>query len=189
MSNESIRDTIKQKRRLLTAHVPTECGQIISQTICSLHAFIYAKSVAFYYPNENEVDCFSLVATCRQEEKTCYLPTLNQDKLTFSLWDVNSILRANRFGIPESTHPEQKAPNELDLVLVPLVAFTDDGHRLGMGAGYYDKTFADRLKHPAPPLLIGIAYDWQRVPSFHINDWDVPMDMIVTEKGVYWPGG
>jgi 5-formyltetrahydrofolate cyclo-ligase len=188
MSNTSIRDSIKQKRRLLTADVPTECGQTISHTITQLHAFIEAKSVAFYYPNENEVDCFSLVAMCRHQQKSCYLPTLNQDKLTFSLWDANSILRANRFGIPESTHPEQKNPNELDLVLVPLVAFTEDCHRLGMGAGFYDKTFADRLKQPAPPLLIGIAYDWQRMPSIQINDWDVPMDMIVTEKRVYWPG-
>jgi len=69
-------------------------------------------------------------------------------------------------------------------VLVPLVAFDDAGNRLGMGAGYYDRSFAFRRAAPSPPLLVGVGYEFQRVPALAAQPWDVPLDAVLTERGL-----
>ena len=77
--------------------------------------------------------------------------------------------------------------SELDLVLTPLVAFDDCGHRLGQGGGFYDRTFAFRHNQAAPPLLIGIAYAFQQRPRLEPQPWDLKVDLVVTEKAILHP--
>jgi len=96
------------------------------------------------------------------------------------------VLHPNRYGIPE---PEC-APaalitaEQVDVVLLPLVAFHRAGHRLGMGAGYYDRSFAflRSRARPASPVLVGIGYSFQEVAAMPALDHDVPLDFIATEK-------
>ena len=79
------------------------------------------------------------------------------------------------------------ALRDLDIVFTPLVAFDTAGNRVGMGAGFYDRSFAFR-KHRRNwrrPLLIGVAYDFQRVPHIPARTWDVPVDLVVTDKKTY----
>jgi len=97
-------------------------------------------------------------------------------------------MRYNRFRIPEpALHARHRiSPMALDLVLTPLVAFGDEGARLGMGGGYYDRTFA-WLHHRhlwRTPRLIGVAYGFQYHPDLEANHWDVPLSAVVTEEGV-----
>jgi len=77
----------------------------------------------------------------------------------------------------------------LDIALVPLVAFDDYGRRLGMGGGYYDRTFAylRHREHWRRPKLIGVAFEFQRVAELPAQPWDVPLDGIITEKGLLLP--
>ncbi len=82
------------------------------------------------------------------------------------------------------------SPRWLDLVLVPLVGFDDRGNRLGMGGGYYDRHFGflrDR-RHWRRPLLVGLAFEAQRVPRLDAFAHDVPLWRVVTERGSYGPG-
>ncbi|MGA9423336.1 MAG: 5-formyltetrahydrofolate cyclo-ligase, partial [Rhodanobacteraceae bacterium] len=73
---------------------------------------------------------------------------------------------------------------ELDVVLVPLVAFDRHGHRLGFGGGYYDRAFAflHGRDMPGSPLLIGIAYAMQELPRIEASAWDVRLDYVATEN-------
>jgi len=74
----------------------------------------------------------------------------------------------------------------LDIVFVPLVAFDEKCHRIGMGVGYYDRTFNFKLANQKqPPMLIGLAYEFQKVPSISPQSWDVPVDAVVSEKQLY----
>ncbi len=75
----------------------------------------------------------------------------------------------------------------MDLVLIPLVGFDADGNRLGMGAGFYDRTFAflQQNKRPTKPYLLGIAYEIQKIDQIIAETWDVRLDGIVTEKNFY----
>jgi 5-formyltetrahydrofolate cyclo-ligase len=75
----------------------------------------------------------------------------------------------------------------LDVILMPLVAFDGQGNRLGMGAGYYDRTlaFLRHRRHWRKPRIIGLAYEFQRMPALPAEPWDVPLDGIITEAGFY----
>ena len=78
----------------------------------------------------------------------------------------------------------------LDLILVPLVAFDANGQRVGMGGGFYDRTLGKARINSTwkRPYLIGIAHELQRVPAIAVQPWDVQMDAVVTEAGVYRSG-
>ncbi len=74
----------------------------------------------------------------------------------------------------------------IDVVLVPLVAFDALGHRLGMGGGFYDRTFARRKRKL--PLLVGIAHDFQQVERLAVAPWDIDLDMVVSDRRIYRTG-
>ena len=106
----------------------------------------------------------------------------------FAPYASEDTLKANRYGIPEpNCHAnEWIEPHQLDLVLMPLVGFDSEGNRLGMGGGYYDRSFAF-LTQPGSiqkPHLLGIAHELQRVDTLPHEAWDVPMNAVVTEQGL-----
>lgn len=117
------------------------------------------------------------------------MPVLRKNRLLFAPWDDSSDWEENRYGIPEPLcrHRDLLTPRQLDVVVVPLVAFDDSLNRLGMGGGYYDRTFAFRKRAGAlrRPLLIGVAYSFQRVDALQAQSWDVPLDVVITEKESY----
>ena len=113
------------------------------------------------------------------------LPVVQPDRqLLFAPWRAGDDLATNRFGIPEPTLAASSClrPDELNAVLVPLLGFTRQGRRLGMGGGYYDASFAFRKKTPAPPTLIGVGFACQELDSLDAQAWDVDMDAIATER-------
>jgi 5-formyltetrahydrofolate cyclo-ligase len=104
--------------------------------------------------------------------------------LRFSPWRPGDALVTNRYGIPE---PDVAASPALDaqamsLVVLPLVGFDANGQRLGMGGGWYDRSFAFRNEHPAPPWLVGAAFATQQVDAIAAEAWDVALDAICTER-------
>ncbi|MGD9152528.1 MAG: 5-formyltetrahydrofolate cyclo-ligase [Gammaproteobacteria bacterium] len=115
--------------------------------------------------------------------KHCYLPLIRQGKseLYFIEYLTGDDLQVGSFKILEPKFDKQKliTPEDLDLVLMPLAAFDMHGNRLGMGGGYYDRTFA-RTSHP---MLIGVAYTCQEVPQIAAEPWDVKLHGVVTEEG------
>ena len=72
-------------------------------------------------------------------------------------------------------------------MIVPLLGFDDECHRIGMGGGYYDRSFAfvRRLKHVRGPFLLGLAHESQHVAQMHAKPWDITLDAIVTERQLY----
>jgi len=89
-------------------------------------------------------------------------------------------LPKNRFALREPVPGIACPAQHLDLILVPLVAFDRSGNRLGAGGGYYDRYLAAA---PAPgPLTIGVAFSFQESASLPVQDWDIPLHAIVTEK-------
>jgi 5-formyltetrahydrofolate cyclo-ligase len=93
----------------------------------------------------------------------------------------------NRYGIPEpaSVADGWLRGRDLDVVLAPLVAFDDTGHRLGMGGGFYDRSFGIIGRRAAwrRPFFVGLAYEFQHVDALAARRWDVPLHAVVTERG------
>ncbi|ODV27755.1 MAG: 5-formyltetrahydrofolate cyclo-ligase [Rhodanobacter sp. SCN 68-63] len=114
------------------------------------------------------------------------LPLLGAERqLRFAPWSAGEPVEPNRHGIPEPVQVRAPlAPFQLDLVLVPLLAFDRRGQRLGYGGGYYDRSFAflNEQARPTEPLLVGIAYDFQEVDSIEPARWDVPLDFVATDR-------
>ena len=154
--------------------------------------FLRSQRIAAYIGMNGELDPSPLFDVVHTYGKQLYLPVLRphpQLKLWFIRHPPQGPLVPNRFGIPEPPlkHRRICLPWALDLVLVPLVAFDAHCNRLGMGGGYYDRTLSF-LRHRCVwrrPRLIGVGHECQRADRLPTRDWDVPLDMVITERRVY----
>lgn len=107
-----------------------------------------------------------------------------QDKhLIFGKYCDGDTLINNQYGIPEPCgNLDLINPKDLDMAIVPLVAFDKNGNRLGTGKGYYDRTFSfKKQKQPIKPYLFGIAYSFQQIENLSPQLWDIPLDFVVTD--------
>lgn len=186
LSRQQIRQQILTQREKLDIEFREKTAQIICDKIINLEIFQQSNSIAFYLPNKSELDPTALMHQALELNKSCFLPCLNpnqQNSLVFIKYNIGDKLILNRYNIlePIITIAKIIAPENLDLVIVPLVAFDDDNNRLGMGAGYYDRTFAFKrhAKINSKPYLLGIAYEFQKVASIEPNKFDVKMDEII----------
>jgi len=158
-----------------------------------LSLLMRANKIGCYFPDRGEVDLRPLMHWIWQLDRPVYLPVLHpfrQGHLLFCATYPSSWLRLNHYGIPEPesrNHSEILTPVNLDVVVTPLVAFDASKHRLGMGGGYYDRTFWRRARERSwrHPRLIGVGYEFQKVDRILKQPWDVPLDLVVTEQTVY----
>ncbi len=187
-SLSALRRSLRAGRRQIGRSARRLAGAAVARKLSTLPAFQRASRVAGYWPADGEIDPLPALARAFVAGKTCYLPVLCPQRdghLHFAPWWPGVPLRRNRFGIAEPIAPRRDwlAPRMLDLVLVPLVGFDMAGNRLGMGGGYYDRSFA--FVRPAcwhRPRLVGVAFDRQRVDGLLRRPWDVPLDAVITER-------
>jgi 5-formyltetrahydrofolate cyclo-ligase len=122
----------------------------------------------------------------RSREQKYFLPLLDEPgRLRFAAWQPGAPLRHNRYGIPEPDVTQgDLAASELDVVLLPLLGFDRKGNRLGMGAGYYDRSFAflGNAPRPSRPVLVGIGYHFQELAEITAQAWDIRLDFIATDR-------
>lgn len=141
------------------------------------------QHIALYLTNDGEISPHLLCDYFWQQNIQTYLPVVQGKQLTFARYTAETIWQENIFGIKEPVTTEYLSGNELDIVLLPLVGFDSKGGRLGMGGGFYDRTFANK-RADEKPLLIGLAHDCQEVKSLPIEGWDVPLQAILTPKQI-----
>ena len=137
--------------------------------------------VGFYWPLPGEIDLHPLVVDFVKRGNTAALPVITGPKqpLEFCKWSPGDTLSdSGPWGI---LAPARRQPVEVSLLLVPMVGFDDQGHRLGHGGGYYDRTLASMAPQP---IAIGIGYEACRLRSIFPQPHDIPMDAIVTESNV-----
>lgn len=187
-SRIDLRARMRRQRRALPGDERVARARRLARILGGSSLIWPARRIACYLSNDGEIDLEPLLVRLRAMRKEPFLPALHGRRLLFLPYEPGAPLVRNRFGIPEPDRPPSLAcgPQELDLVLVPLVAFDDAGNRLGMGGGYYDRTFA-YLRHRRywrAPILLGAAYEFQRVPALPARAWDVPLQGVVTEGGL-----
>ena len=187
-SRKELRQTLRQARRELHRSTRLEHETAILRAITQHPRLKRRRHLALYWPADGEVD-LRLLATLTNPQQRLYLPILaHGSRLRFAPWSTRSPMRPNRFAIPEPhVHPRERLrPSQLDVVLMPLVGFDDHGNRLGMGGGFYDRSFAFRhaRRRWRKPLLIGVAFELQRCPRLPAAAWDIPLDGIVSEHGL-----
>lgn len=137
--------------------------------------------IAFCWPYKNEYDARFLMRRLRDAGAVTALPVVvaPRSPLVFREWHPGVALARGVYDIPYPAASREVAPNT---VLLPMVGFDDAGYRLGYGGGFFDRTLAAIAERPE---VIGIAYELGHVPTIYPQAWDVPVDFVVTERGIY----
>ncbi len=190
---EGLPDQIKswrraERERLIAARmaIPVASRRAVRERV---HAVLMAEvpelrgsTIGFYWPFRAEIDLVACVRDLTAVEGAAALPVVvaKAQPLAFWRWRHGMEMRPGIWDIPVPAVAEAVAP---DCLLVPLVGFDDQGYRLGYGGGYYDRTIPTL---PRRPLLVGIGYASQHLPSVRPQPHDLPMDAIVTEDGIRW---
>ena len=189
--NARLRKQIRDARRAIPTPYAVQASYRISEQVALRADYRASERISGFLPFDGEISPLPLLDRALQEGKQVFVPMLRgkTDPLRFARWTRDAALQKNRFGIDEPAVPESEwiAANQLDLALFPLVAFDRLGNRLGVGGGYYDRSFAFTRTpgEQPPPALIGLAYELQRVELIEPADWDIRLDAVVTELQTY----
>lgn len=188
---KQLRKELRQQRRQLTKLQQRTASTHLLKNLKRFGLLLRGKHIALYLGNDGEICPRSLVTLIQKWGKTAYLPVihpLKPQQMIFCQVSASSPYIKNRFGIEEPDFKRCKQFNakQLSTVLMPLVAFDSEGNRMGMGGGFYDRTFDYKRRFPQrKPRLIGLAHELQKMDALPVNDWDVSLDAIVTDQGIY----
>lgn len=179
-----------EARRFLPPSERAEFSSAIAGRLRELDEVRSAGSVAGYGALDDEVDLASLwgryTPARAPQGPGLYLPRLRGDGLEFVPWTSGDPLTANRFGIGEPAGDGVDAAS-LDVVVLPCVAVDPAGTRVGFGGGYYDRALGNLdADDPDRPLLIGVAFEVQCLGTIERREWDVPLDIVVTDTRTIW---
>ena len=181
---DALRRRLRAARRAIPAAERIASAEALAGRLLALPFAPLRGTVAGYWALDGEISLHAWQLRLPSAVAYC-LPVLSTDgtQLRFAPWRPGAGLVTNRFGIPEPDVPVSALlPGDaLDLVVMPLVGYDARGHRLGMGGGWYDRTFAARLEQPAPPWLVGAGFAAQQVDVLPAEAWDVGLDGVCNE--------
>jgi len=186
MTKDLIRQNYRKLRRSISSAEKTISSYAITKIIINNNNNLnfYQKKIAVYLASDGELDLRLLIEALWKNQGNVFLPVINAttQALEFSPYFPETLIKINQYGIHEPESDFFVSPEGLDVVFMPLVAFDKTGARLGMGKGYYDKSFAFCAESQIKPILIGVAYSCQCCDKLPIDHWDIPLDGILTEK-------
>ena len=176
-----------QRERLITARLALSPAQLdswrerIDGFIARSFPGLERSRVAFCWPVKNEYDARHLARTLRSRGALTALPAIvaPRSPLVFREWHPGVALANGPLDIPFPVSSPEVLP---DAVLLPMNGWDAQGYRLGYGGGYFDRTLA-RLAQK--PVTIGVSYELARLETIYPQSWDIPVDYVVTERGVY----
>lgn len=184
LDRDALRRQLRQRRQALPAAERIAAADGLARQVFSLPFFPSRGYVAGYWSMQGEIGLHAVQVQLPPGLVYC-LPVLHEDQqLRFAPWRSGDALVTNRFGIPEPDVSPASAlsAHDMALVLMPLVGFDAAGNRLGMGGGWYDRTFALRQTQSPPPWLVGVGFSAQSVAALPVQPWDVKADAICTER-------
>jgi len=161
--------TLERYRHAIDAHLERSFPGLASATL------------AFCWPIKGEYDARHLIRTLRARGALTALPVVVAPKqpLIFREWHPGVEMATGPLDIP---YPANSPPAVPDAVLLPMNGWDAAGYRLGYGGGFFDRTLVNFSKRPA---VIGVSYEMAKLETIHPQSWDVPVDWVVTERGVY----
>jgi 5,10-methenyltetrahydrofolate synthetase len=161
--------TLERYRRTIDAHLERSFPGLAS------------AKLAFCWPIKGEYDARHLVKALRERGALSALPVVVAPRtpLVFREWHPGVELAVGAMDIPYPVNSSEVTP---DAVLLPMNGWDAGGYRLGYGAGFFDRTLSGL---PKKPVVIGVSYEMAKMETIHPQSWDIPVDWVVTELGVY----
>ncbi|MFN2287655.1 MAG: 5-formyltetrahydrofolate cyclo-ligase [Chromatocurvus sp.] len=180
MSKQQVRSQLRTRRREISSDRRHSASKRAACLVDQLPDWRKSHFVAAYLAMPEEFDCGPLLNAAWHCGKQIYLPGITQENtLQFLRYSADDALRTDRYGIHQPLHSAARANiARLDVMFLPLVGWDQEGTRLGMGAGYYDRALASAR----PGVLVGLGYDCQESDALPREPWDVPLDYVLTES-------
>lgn len=185
---QDIRTHVRHLRRALTPEQQQTAAVQAAERALNFAPVQQAKKIALFLSFDGELSTRPLIAKLWQHKQQVYLPVLHPfsaGQLLFIRYEPTTVLTPNRLSIPEPPLDIRHLAtlDELDVVMVPLVAFDRQGQRLGMGGGFYDRTLQNWQQHGFLP--VGLAHDCQQVDELPVAEWDVPLPAMITPSHLW----
>ncbi|MFS8138218.1 MAG: 5-formyltetrahydrofolate cyclo-ligase [Thermomonas sp.] len=183
----SLRVALRERRRALPAPIRIAAAESLANRLLALSLMPARGYVAGYWAMNGEIGLHAWQLRLPSTLSYC-LPLLHEDgRLRFAAWKPGGALVTNRYGIPEPKIGADQLlqPEQMALVVMPLVGFDARCNRIGMGGGWYDRSFAFRQAQPAPPWLVGAAFSIQQLAHIQPQAWDVTLDAVCCEDATH----
>jgi 5-formyltetrahydrofolate cyclo-ligase len=187
-ARRSLRAGLVARRRAVSPGERAHASRLVAENV---ERFLHLKShwrIAAYAALPWELDAGPLIERARGRGCRIYLPRIDRPRSSRAMrfLELRGPLKRNRLGIDEPDDTPALGARWLDMVFLPLVGFDRFGLRLGTGGGFYDRAFAFRHARKSwhAPRLIGLAYAFQEVERITPAAHDVPLDAVITEKGI-----
>jgi 5-formyltetrahydrofolate cyclo-ligase len=179
-----LRKLLRERLAGITPEARHERSVAACAVVAAMPEFVAAKVVMLYLSMPQEVDTSSLALIAWQNSKTVVVPKVSWDQRRMLPVEINSLnteMRAAGPGVLEPIAGKPVPVEFIDLAIVPGLAFTLDGHRLGRGMGFYDRFLA---QSEFVGLSCGLAFAEQIVDRLPVLDHDVPLSMLATDQGL-----
>lgn len=188
LQRQEIRQQVRHLRRAMTDEQQAQAAEQLAELALNYAPLSTARNIALFLSVDGELNTRPLIARLWHMKKAVYLPVLHPfspGNLLFLRYSPDTPLLPNKLRIPEPPLDIRQliTLDQLDLMLVPLVAFDQHGQRLGMGGGFYDRTLQNWRQHGFLP--VGLAHDCQQVDSLPVAEWDVPLPAVMTPSKLW----
>lgn len=175
MDKKALRKEIREKKRAMTREEILSRSEKLGELFLSSEAYQNAKTVYGYLPYNQEVRTVPILEQALRDGKKVAVPKIYGDTMKFLYLDDLSKVEKNAMGIPEPVADTPVAEDKTALVLMPGVAFTKKGDRMGYGGGFYDRFLAEEPNHPT----LALCYDFQIVEHLPTEEFDIPVDTVL----------
>ena len=175
MDKKVLRRAIREQKRAMTEAEIVSRSEKLGALFVNSEAYRTAKTIYGYLPYNQEVRTVPMLAQALRDGKKVAVPKIYGDTMKFLYLDDLSLVEKNEMGIPEPIADEPVAEDKTALVLMPGLAFTKDGDRMGYGGGFYDRFLAEEPDHPT----LALCYEFQIVDSLPTEEFDIPVDTVL----------
>ena len=175
MDKTALRQLIREKKRAMTQQQILLRSERLAELFIATQAYQEARTIYGYLPYNQEVRTVPILERAIQDGKRVAVPKVYGDTMRFIYLEDFSKVEKSSFGIPEPVADAPVAEDETALVLMPGIAFTQKGDRMGYGGGFYDRFLAEEPNHPT----VALCYDFQILDSLPTEEYDIPVDMVL----------
>ena len=175
MDKKELRRIIREKKRAMTVEAMEAASRRLGELFAETEEYKSAKTIYGYLPYNQEVRTVPMLQKALDDGKKVAVPKVYGDDMKFIYMDDLSAVSEGYAGIPEPTADGPVADDQTALVLMPGMAFTKNGDRMGYGGGFYDKFLASEPEHPT----VALCYDFQMVEELPTAEYDIPVDKVL----------
>lgn len=175
MDKQALRKQIREQKKAMTEEMIVAKSLALGEKFLASQAYKDAKTIYGYLPYNQEVRTVAMLEQAIRDGKRVAVPKCYGDEMRFIYLDDLTQVEKGYCGIPEPVVDEPVADDPTALVLMPGLAFTKEGLRMGYGGGFYDKFLAAEPNHPT----LALCYDFQMVEHIPTEEYDIPVDTVI----------